>query len=208
MNFKIIFSIFLVGCEASLNSLENQMRAMGDRMERMEAEMDAKDERIAALEAERARVDRGGWWECAWREDFTGFYLDNSNITYERMLYSNTGDGSPDVEGAGLDINTGVFTAPFSGVWTINYSTTSVQYSGDIIQAHLRINGQTIEASQYWASYLESTGRIASLGSRTLHLHLAAGDALTLATGDQGHFGEFSGLWYITFCVELKASDI
>ena len=58
--------------------------------------------------------------------------LDNSNITYERMLYSNTGEA---VEGAGLDINTGVFTAPYSAVWTVTYSATSVQYSGDIIQA-------------------------------------------------------------------------
>ena len=164
--------------------------------------MQAKDMRIAVLEAERPKVDNPGWWECAWREEWTGFYLDNSNITYEQMLYSNRGDSA--VEGAGLDINTGVFTAPFDGVFTINYSTTSVQYSGDIIQAHLRLNGQTIEASQYWASYLESTGRMASLGSRTLHLQLTAGDSLTLSTGDQGHYGEFSGLWYITLCVESK----
>ena len=58
--------------------------------------------------------------------------LDNSNITYERLLYSNTGE---EVEGAGLDISTGVFTAPYSAVWTVSYSATSVQYSGDIIQA-------------------------------------------------------------------------
>ena len=60
--------------------------------------------------------------------------LDNSNITYERLLYSNTGEG---VEGAGLDITTGVFTAPYSAVWTVTYSATSVQYDGDIIQARV-----------------------------------------------------------------------
>ena len=58
--------------------------------------------------------------------------LDNSNITYERLLFSQAGQ---EVEGAGLDINTGVFTAPYSAVWTVSYSATSVQYSGDIIQA-------------------------------------------------------------------------
>ena len=156
------------------------MIEMEERMERMEVEMDAKDKRIAALEADRPRIDNSGWWECAWREEWTGFYLDNSNITYERMLYSNTYMDGSSIEGAGLNIDSGVFTVPFDGVWTINYSATSVQYSGDIIQAHLRLNGQTIEASQYWASYLESTGRMASLGSRTLHLQLAPGDALTL----------------------------
>ena len=60
--------------------------------------------------------------------------LDNSNITYERLLYSNTGEG---VEGAGLDITTGVFTAPYTAVWTVTYSATSVQYDGDIIQARV-----------------------------------------------------------------------
>ena len=69
------------------------------------------------------------------------------------------------------------------------------------LQAFIYINGQRIEASQYWASYFESTGRISSLGSRTLHLGLEAGDTLSLVTGDEGHYGVFSGLWYITLCV-------
>ena len=69
------------------------------------------------------------------------------------------------------------------------------------LQAFIYINGERIEASQYWASYFESSGRISSLGSRTLHLGLEAGDRLSLATGDEGHYGEFSGLWYITLCL-------
>ena len=98
-----------------------------------------------------------------------------------------------------------------------SYNLVSVEYSGDIIQAYLHINGESLEYSQYWGSYFDSgnsgslnstsEGRISSLGGRTLHLRLAAGDALTLATGAQGHYGEFSGLWYITFCVELKQTD-
>ena len=98
-----------------------------------------------------------------------------------------------------------------------SYNLVSVEYSGDIIQAYLHINGESLEYSQYWGSYFDSgnsgslnatsEGRISSLGGRTLHLRLAAGDALTLATGEQGHYGEFSGLWYITFCVELKQTD-
>merc|ERR1711990_545889 len=128
MKTNIIFSIFLVaGCRASalssLASLETKVTNMVERMERMEAELEAKDERIAALEEARAAF--GGWWECAWREEWTGVTLDNSNITYERLLYSNTGEG---VEGAGLDITTGVFTAPYTATWTVTYSATSVQY--------------------------------------------------------------------------------
>ena len=204
-----------------------------DRMTRMEEEMVSKDKRIAELETSqkemmaamaetsistsvslssleeevrgvRSRHSESPYsYTCGWREEWTNVALDNTNITYERLLYSSTSgmDG-------GLDITTGVYTAWISGTWSITYSSTSVQYSGDIIQAFLFVNGQMLVESQYWASYFESDGRVSSLGARTLHLHLNAGDTVTLGTGDQGHYGEFSGLWYITFCVELKQTDI
>ena len=98
----------------------------------------------------------------------------------------------------------------------MSYNSVSVQSAPTSIilecwslwfQAFIHINGQRIEASQYWASYFESDGRISSLGSRTLHLHLDKGDTLSLTTGDEGHYGVFSGLWYITLCVELKQMD-
>ena len=57
----ILFTILLVICRASsLSSLETKVNDMVERMTRMEAEMEEKDERIAALEAERTRVDGGG----------------------------------------------------------------------------------------------------------------------------------------------------
>ena len=83
----------------------------GGEAGRLEAELAAKDERIAALEA--AEATQAGWYECAWREEWTGTYLDHSNITYETLLHSSTGGG------AGLNITTGIFTAPYSGVWTV-----------------------------------------------------------------------------------------
>ena len=66
MKTNIIFCLFLVaGCRASalssLTSLESTVTNMVERMARMEAEMEAKDERIAALEASQARADMGGW---------------------------------------------------------------------------------------------------------------------------------------------------
>ena len=66
MKTNIIFSIFLVASSrasafSSLTSLEKTVGNMVERMEKMEAEMEAKDERIAALEAAQTRVDMGGW---------------------------------------------------------------------------------------------------------------------------------------------------
>ena len=116
MNMKLIFSLLLlVCCEAARPSLEEQVDRMAARLGRLEAELAAKDERIAALEA--AEATQAGWYECAWREEWTGTYLDHSNITYETLLHSSTGGGA--VGGAGLNITTGIFTAPYSGVWTV-----------------------------------------------------------------------------------------
>ena len=46
--------------DTALLEVETKMTIIMDRMERMEAEMEEKDDRIAALEAERTRVDWGG----------------------------------------------------------------------------------------------------------------------------------------------------
>ena len=116
MNMKIIVSLLVLACcEAARPSLEQQVDRMAARLGRLEAELAAKDERIAALEA--AEATQAGWYECAWREEWTGTYLDHSNITYETLVHSSTGGGA--VGGAGLNITTGIFTAPYSGVWTV-----------------------------------------------------------------------------------------
>ena len=204
ISLTTISSLLLLSClnpALAALDLEDKMTDIMNRMTRMEEEMALKEARIAELERSVSRHEETPYsFTCGWREQWV---LDNSNITYERLLYS----ASSDLNG-GLDITSGVYTAWISGTWTITYSSTSVQYSGDIIQAFVYVNGEMLLESQYWASYFESSGRVSSLGSRTLHLHLNAGDTVTLGTGDQGHYGEFSGLWYVTFCVELKQTDM
>ena len=147
-----------------------------DRMTKMEADMEYKDQRIVALENSRQEMmsamdskdftisaltdaleekdvamsklekvkgltsESSYFYECGWREEWS---VDNENVTYEKLLYSSNSG----VDG-GLNITTGVFTAGTSGTWTISYSATSVQYSGDIIQAFLYLNGQQVVESQ------------------------------------------------------------
>ena len=159
-----------------LDSLEIKMINIMDRMTKMEADMEYKDQRIVALENSRQEMmsamdskdftisaltdaleekdvamsklekvkgltsESSYFYECGWREEWS---VDNENVTYEKLLYSSNSG----VDG-GLNITTGVFTAGTSGTWTISYSTTSVQYSGDIIQAFLYLNGQQVVESQ------------------------------------------------------------
>ena len=57
-------------------------------------------------------------------------------IPYTSLLYSST-----NTEGGGLDINTGIFTAP-------HWDTSAVIYSGEYIKIILQKNGETIEESE------------------------------------------------------------
>merc|ERR1712226_713999 len=105
----------------------------------MEAEMIAKDQRIAVLEDAVSNPPYA--FQCAYRDSMSALSADYSVITYDRLTTDEiSGGGIYNVTG-GLDINTGVFTVGqgYSGVWEVTYTARSWQSSG---QAYLYINGE------------------------------------------------------------------
>ena len=137
-------------------------------------------------------------FQCAYQDYWTA---DDSVITYDRLTYDEISGGSIYNVTGGLDITTGVFTAGFSGVWTISYTMTSFQYSGEYNVAWLYVNGEQIVESKHYTGYYGSEGRVDSLGSRSLYMRLEAGDTISLRTGF------LKGLNDITLCFELAQFD-
>merc|ERR1712227_1191716 len=162
-------------------------------MAALEVEMEAKDQRIAALEEEMKRL-RGRMTEteetdlqlremvdqvrnppfafqCAWQDG--GWTSDDSIITYDRLTYDDISGGTIFNVTGGMDIFTGVFTVGhgFSGVYTVTYSIRSTQYSGIYNDAFIYLNGVKIEESVHF-TYNSNSGGVDSLGSRTLHMRL------------------------------------
>ena len=74
-------------------------------------------------------------------------YLPGSYMTipYTSLLYS-----SNNTEGGGLDITTGVFTAPHGGFY---WDTSARLESGEWLKINLQKNGGTIQESEHYSYY-------------------------------------------------------
>ena len=201
-------------CLAAEASLEVKLDKMMERLTRMEADMEAvteametKDQRIRYLEEavaigeeqicelENQVRNQPFAFQCGWRAG--QWSEDSSIITYDSLTFSSMFN----VDG-GLDISTGVFTAGYSGVWSVSYSIRSTQYSGERNEAWLYLNDERMKESQHWTGYYGSEGDVLLMGSRTLFLRLETGDTITLRTGIVDN-----GLFYITLCFQLAQPD-
>ena len=99
-------------------------------------------------------------------------YDNYGTIPYTSLLYSST-----NTEGGGLDITTGVFTAPWGGSYTVSWDTTAYLYHYEEVAIILQKNGVNIEESIH-VSYYEGTDRVFEQGKllsilRTIYTYKA-----------------------------------
>merc|ERR1711874_671147 len=103
-----------------------------------------------------------------------------STIPYSSMLYSSTNQ-----ETGGLDTETGVFTAPHPGSYTVTWSTMAGDNAGEHYEAiFLYKNGKRIDESVQVSWYTGPSGKVYDQGGRTLVQHLALRDTLELYCQD------------------------
>ena len=193
-----------------------------ERMMKLEADLVAKDQRIAILEDDKKVMDqmianvtadmallkadltkditqlknKKFAVQCAWKD--STWSADYSVITFDRFTHNEISGGS-----GGLDITTGVFTVGdgLSGVWAVTYSIRSRQDSGEQNWAWLYKNAEPIKESFHFTYYTGSDGQVESLGSRSLYMRLESGDTISLRTGT------IRELFDITLCFELAQFD-
>merc|ERR1712242_56686 len=123
------------------------------------------------------------------------------NIIYDKLLLSST-----NTVGGGLDISTGIFTAPTPGDYHVSWDLRSSNNNGDEwVEIYLHHNKQRISASKhssnfniYDVSSLKATVYVDDQGGRTMMVHLAKGDSVSLFCQDCSAF-----VGDITFCVSL-----
>merc|ERR1719422_2472893 len=87
-------------------------------------------------------------------------------IPYTSLLYSST-----NTEGGGLDITTGVFTAPWGGSYTVYWDTSAEVDSGEWVDIYLQKNGGTIVESFHYSRYTgrpSGSGYVYDQGGRTI----------------------------------------
>jgi len=128
----------------------------------------------------------------------TAWLSGSMTIPYTSLLYSST-----NTEGGGLDISTGVFTAPHGGSYTVYWDTAVGMESEGRVYIDLQKNGVNIEESRTYSYYGGPSGNVWDQGGRTIVLYLAVGDTLQLYK-DIGD-GEID---HTTFCVSLTTPDL
>ena len=113
----------------------------------------------------------------------------SGTISYTSLLYSSTNQ-----EDGGLDITTGVFTAPWGGSYTVSWDTSAELEHGELVDIYLNKNGNNIEESRHSSyyggnDYVSDQGKLLLtllyiiivyyiIGGRTLVVYLAMGDTL------------------------------
>jgi len=134
---------------------------------------------------------RGEW--CSIRKNDLGpAWTTIGTITYDRLTFSNSNNiptGTP------LDISTGMFTVPLSGVWRVTFSMESAVESEDRNIAYLFLNGHMLDETRHYT--ISTSGRVSSTSGLVVTLEASAGDTISLRTTVlDGWYN------YINFCVE------
>ena len=90
---------------------------------------------------------------------FEGLSGSYQTIPYTSLLYSST-----NTERGGLDIDTGVFTAPTGGSYTVTWTTVSGFDHGQYVYMYLQKNGENIQESASYSDYGGPSGYMAEQG--------------------------------------------
>merc|ERR1712154_225318 len=106
-------------------------------------------------------------------------------INYDRVTMEfNNSSNRPRGADGGMNIETGIFTTVTSGYYIVTYSATVDVLPGECTLMYLHHNGAAVEESMFRSSINVGSGDnyIGDQGSRTVILHLLAGDTLDLRT--------------------------
>ena len=218
---KIVIMILIALCMwKTLKEMMTEMkREMNERLVGTEAELAATKNELAITKAKTDELEkevailRTSPFLHVCGSHYRDLHGSSKIITYTTLLYSLT-----NTEGGGLDISTGVFTAPHGGSYTVYWDTSAYLVHGCSVYIHLQKNGETIQESQHTSvyygpsEYVYDQGKFLAiyiitvyyvLGGRTMVVYLAIGDTLQLyrdgGTGD---------IVFTTFCVSLTTFDI
>lgn len=136
----------------------------------------------------RLELQKGVW--CGYKG---GWSTGNAKIPYDKLLHSSTNMEDP---GIGLNIQSGVFIVPVTGVWRVSFSLRSALNTGQWNQVYIYHNQQKIEETLH-DTYSEDYGVI-SAGGRELITRAERGDTFHLGTARMD-----DGFYNIITCLEF-----
>merc|ERR1719513_64148 len=157
----------LVRTEAELANTKDELAFTKNELALTKARTDELEREVAIVKAPPYINSCGS--------HYGGLSGSSGTIPYTSLLYSST-----NTDGGGLDISTGVFTAPHGGSYTVYWDTTAYLDHGETVVIYLQKNGVSIQESQHLSAYTGPSGHAYDQGGRTIIVYLGVGDTLQL----------------------------
>merc|ERR1719347_1616218 len=135
-------------------------------------------------------------FSCVYKDEWPAIV---APITYDSIFYERSNQPT-----GGLDIRSGVFTAPYPGTYTVSWTLRCSNIKGQYAELQLYKNDDRVYETQHYSS-LDSASHGNDLndqGGVTLIMHLDMGEELSLHYTD----GDAPAI-HVMFCVQLSQFD-
>jgi len=140
-------------------------------------------------------------------ESFACGYQDSWNATHSTITYDSIFYERSNQPTGGLDIGSGVFTAPYPGTYTVTWTLNSDNGKGISAALYLYRNGDRVDESYHYTKLepyygVFQSGNEADKGGVTLMMYLDMGEEISLHyTGGDAH------VLNVMFCVQMVQFD-
>ena len=142
-----------------LVTAKDELAATKDELATTKDELATTKTALMEVELEVARV-REPPFIHACGSHYDRLSIKSGTIPYSSLLYSSTNQ-----ETGGLDTQTGVFTAPHPGSYTVTWSTMAADdYGEHYVHIYLYKNGQGIVESKHYSRYTGPSGWVGEQG--------------------------------------------
>jgi len=164
-----------------VDSLKSAMTMQfADLQNQCKAEVKKEVDKVLPTAVEQGLRDLPFEMVCAYQHLWTA---SNSVIKYDRITAEFNNSDRPGGGDGRMNIETGVFTTVTSGYYIVTYGGRVAVHAGEYTDMWLYHNWAQMEESQFRSyQHLSGDNYIQDQGSRTVILHLLAGDTLFLRT--------------------------
>jgi len=164
-----------------------EIQKMKLEMDEMRAEMKS----MISREVSKAMKEIPYVMVCSYQNEW---HSQDATITFEEIISEFSVNGGGD-----MDLESGTFTAVTPGHYTITLNGQAELQAGQQVDVYIHKNGEYLLEGEWHSWAAEYT---LDQGSRSVILHLSAGDVVHLGTGI------FDGtIWRLVFCVSLTGYD-
>jgi len=167
---------------------KDQILAFSNNLTQQVEESKANKDQIITL------MDSPYLYVCGYQSFSQG---NNVIITYESLYINHTNIPYS----GGLDLDTGAFTAPLSGIYTVSMSGYIFTKKTDY-ETYINFRKNEINIDSQIRAYI-SDGSNTDNFSRELPLHLKQGEKLELYITDYSA-DNYADIWRVTFCITLN----